>query len=160
MTPILIRLAHDIDDALGGTACADALEASTADLSFVHWRFFADMLRAMPPATDDVQAVIDPVIAGMDRRGRGEDWPEAADAARAAAEAAAEAAAGFDGDREARHAGDEVGAWAAEAAKVAAAAWAAADADAALAAAAATFADVPRETQQAILLRLIREASE
>jgi hypothetical protein len=91
MTPILTRLARDIDLALGGTVCQDAITTSTADLSLVHWRFLADVLRAMPPVPDDVQAVIDPVIAGLDRLGRGEEWAEARVAAWAEARAAVRA---------------------------------------------------------------------
>ena len=132
MTP-LYTIARDIDDALGGTACADALEASTADQSLVLWRFLAAVLREMKPEPGKVQAAIDPVIAGMDRLGRGEDWPKADARAARAATAAAEAACATEAGARA--------AWAADAA------WA------------ATFADVPRARQRDILLRLIQEAS-
>ena len=80
MTPILTRLARDIDLALGGSVCRDAIRDASnggADLSLVHWRFLAEVLRAMPPATDEVQATIDPVIDMFDRLGRGEEWTRA-----------------------------------------------------------------------------------
>ncbi len=146
MTPILTRIARDIDEALGGSVCQDAIRDASnggADLSLVHWRFLADVLRAMQPAADKVQAVIDPVIAGMDKLGRGEEWTEAE--ARTAvwveqAEAATRAA-------EAR----------------AAAAVAALSALSALsavrAASLATLAAVSRAHQRDILLRLIEEAN-
>jgi len=92
MTPILTRLARAIDDALGGIACINAITASKADLSLVHWRFLAKVLRAMPRQPADMQAVIDPVITGMDRLWRGEEWPEA-EAAWAAKRAAERAVA-------------------------------------------------------------------
>jgi hypothetical protein len=161
MTPILTRLARDIDLALGGSVCRDAIRDASnggADLSLVHWRFLADMLCAMPPAADKLQAITDPVIAGMDRLGRGEEWTEAeAAAAWAAAAAVAVAASGR----------AEVAAWAAWAWAAAEAAWAAAEARAlqagwAAAAAArwATSAGVIRLHQRDILLRLIEEAGE
>jgi hypothetical protein len=140
MTP-LYTIAHDIDIALGGTACADALEASTFDQSLVLWRFLAAVMRRMQCAPAKVQVAIYRVIAGMDRLGRGESWPKA-DAAAAWADAWSAAAA-------------EDAAWDAEAVE---AAWA--ESAWAESAWAATFADVPRETQRDILLRLIREASE
>jgi hypothetical protein len=162
MTP-LYTIARDIDDALGGTACRDAIEASTADLSLVLWRFLAAVMREMRPAPAKVQVAIAPVIAGMDRLGRGEEWPEAAAraAARAAeaaanvaanvAEATAAAASWAASSQSATEAARAAAAWVARAAAEAAA-WAA---DAAWA---ATFASVPRKTQRDILLRLIKEA--
>jgi hypothetical protein len=148
MTP-LYTIAHDIDQALGGTACRDAIEASTFDHSLVLWRFLAAVLREMKPGSAKTQAAIDPVIEGLDRLARGEEWPEA-DAADAAWAEAARAPA--------------PAAWAelavtTEAARTAAAwaAWAAAWAEAARA---ATFADVPRARQRDIFLRLIQEASQ
>jgi hypothetical protein len=150
MTP-LYTIARDIDQVVGGFACRDALEASTFDHSRVVWRFLAAVLREMKPAPAKVQAVIDPVIAGMDRRGRGEEWPEAR-AAERAAQAVARAVA-FEGAwaaaRAARAASEA--SWAA--ARAARAAWAA------WAAKLAARAGVSRETQRDILLRLIQEAS-
>ena len=71
-------------------AIPDAIGGDGRDLGRVHWAFLGDTLRRMPPQPTDIQAVIDPVIEGMDRLARGEDWPEAA--AMAAAEAAEAAA--------------------------------------------------------------------
>jgi hypothetical protein len=96
----------------------------------------------MKPEPGKVQAAIDPVIAGMDRLGRGEDWPKADARAARAATAAAEAACATEAAEAA--CATEAGARAAWAAD---AAWA------------ATFADVPRARQRDILLRLIQEAS-
>jgi hypothetical protein len=166
MTP-LYTIARDIDQALGGTACADALEASTFDQSLVRWRFLAAVMREMQCAPAKVQAVIDPVIAGMDRLARGEDWPEAD--ARAAAKAAWAAWAARDAAGAGAKSAAEAALAAAEAAlaaaKAADAAWdaAAAEADAAWAAWAAELAvraGVPRARQRDIFLRLIQEASQ
>jgi hypothetical protein len=150
MTPILTRLARDIDDALGGSVCQDAIRDASnggADLSLVHWRFLAGVLRAMTPAADKVQAVIDPVIAGMDKLGRGERWPKAKGwgTEKAARRMRARAA----------QLEDMAAAWTADAA--AEAAWAPAWAKEA--AAWATSAAVTRARQRDILLRLIKEAS-
>ena len=162
MTPILTRLARDIDLALDGTVCQDAIRDASnggADLSLVEWRFLADMLRAMPEQPDDVQAVIDPVIAGMDRLGRGEEWTEAE--ARTAVRVA-------QSEAEARAAAAAVEAWAAVVAvvhvalsvveevveEVVVVAWVQ------NAAWTATVAGVTRAHQRGILLRLIKEASD
>jgi hypothetical protein len=178
MTPILTRLASDIDTALCGTACMDAITASTADLSLVHWRFLAAMLRARQPVSDEVQAVMDPVIAGLDRLGCGEGWPKAeAKAAEAAAWAAWAEAAAVAAAEAAAEADVEVATWAARAADEEAewahAAWAAAKAATCAAAdaawaevatwatwAAAEAAGLSFPHQRDILLRLIEEASE
>jgi hypothetical protein len=152
MTP-LYTIARDIDDALGGTACADAIEASTADLSRVVWRFLAAVMREMKPGPAEVQAVIDPVIAGLDRLGRGEDWPKAD--ARAASWAAETVPSARDGRRRTW--------WAAGVAVMAARAARARPlfaADASWAAEHAARADVPRARQRDIFLRLIQEARE
>ena len=148
---------RDIPGAIGGDG---------RDLSRVHWSFLADTLRHMPPQPANVQAVIDPVIAGMDRLARGEDWPEAAEAAaraeaaacawawaEAAAEAWAEAAA-----RAEAAACAEAAAWAwAWAAAAARAAEAAARAAEAAARAAEAWADEIIRQRDA-LLRLIKDA--
>ena len=146
----------------------DAVAVDGKDLSRVHWAWLAEELRSLPVTTSDVQAVINPVIAGMDLLAAGKDWPEkaaadAAGAAYAAAAAAADAdsaahaaahAAAYAAVSAARSAADAA-AYAARAADVAAyAAYAAADAaDAAYAADAAA-----RQRQAANLLRLIAEA--
>jgi len=103
------RIAESIFEALPAdkakaffAALPDAVGCDGKDLSRVHWQFLAAELRSLPPQPDDIQAVIDPVITGMDLLAQGLYWPAAADAA---ADADADAA------------------WAA--------AWAAADADAA-----------------------------
>ena len=61
----------------------DAISCDGKDLSIVPWQFLAAELRSLPPQPDDIQAVIDPVIAGMDLLAQGRDWP-AAEAAEAA----------------------------------------------------------------------------
>ena len=48
------------------------------DLTRVGWQFLAAELRALPPVPNDTQAVIDPVIKGMDLLAEGKEWPEAA----------------------------------------------------------------------------------
>ena len=94
----LLRIAESIFEALQTTkdktdfavAFGDAVGRDGKDLSLVHWAFLAAELRAIPATTDAVQAVIDPVIEGMDLLASGQEWP--ADAADAAARAAARAA--------------------------------------------------------------------
>jgi hypothetical protein len=81
MTPILTCLASDIDQAIGGTECMDAIAASTADLSLVEWRFLAEVLREMVHGTVFGEALSATVIAGLDGLGRGRDWPGAEAAA-------------------------------------------------------------------------------
>jgi hypothetical protein len=73
----------------------DAVGCDGKDLSRVGWQFLAAELRALPPQTTDIQAVIDPVITGLDLLAAGQDWPHAhaANAAHAAAAAAYAAAA-------------------------------------------------------------------
>lgn len=71
--------------------CLPALDAARGkDLSRVGWLFLSAMLREMPMPDAETKSVVDPVIAGMDRLARGEDWPEAwLEAAARAARAAA-----------------------------------------------------------------------
>jgi hypothetical protein len=71
-------------------AFPDAVACDGKDLSRVHWAFLAAELRMLPKQSDDVQAVIDQVIAGMDALASGGEW--SSDAARASARATAEAA--------------------------------------------------------------------
>jgi hypothetical protein len=155
------------------------VERDGKDLSRVHWAFLAEELRSLPKVPDDVQEVIDPVIAGMDLLAAGREWSSdaaesaawdaapnaaqyaaqyAAGAAAWAARAAAQAAA-RDAARDAAQAAARDAARAAEAAGDAA--WAAeAAGDAARAAAgAATVAHVIKR-QRDTLLRLISEAPE
>ncbi len=62
-----------------------AIGCNGKNLTLVGWQFLAAELRSMPPVPADVQAAIDPVIAGMDLLSEGKEWPtqavEAADAA-------------------------------------------------------------------------------
>ena len=121
-------------------ALPDAVGRDGKDLSRVHWGFLAAELRAMPQTTDAVQAVIDPVIDGMDLLFSGQQWT----AARAAADAAdASEAAAFTANAAAAARAAAAAASAATAARAAAfsAASAAFFAKAAAAAAARAAAD-------------------
>ena len=99
----VLRIAESIFEALPDSegmaffaALPDAVGRDGKDLSRVHWGFLAAELRVMPQTTDAAQAVIDPVIDGMDLLFSGQQWPgarAAANAARAASYAAARAAA-------------------------------------------------------------------
>ena len=93
----VLRIAENIFEALPVAegraffaALPDAVGRDGKDLSRVHWGFLAAELRAMPQTTDAAQAVIDPVIEGMDLMAKGCEWANAADAA-AHAYAAADA---------------------------------------------------------------------
>ena len=138
----------------------EAIGCDGKDLSLVGWQFLAAELRSLPPVPDDIQAVIDLVIKGMDLLSEGKEWPEAAGniAAAAAADATATATA-------ARNA---YAAWSATAAAWsatrAAYAYAAANAAAADATATATAARdsyayaAARLRERDLLLRLVSEA--
>ena len=170
LTLPLLRIAESIFEGLPAdeaksffAAFPGAIGCDGRDLSLVHWQFLGAELRALPAVPASIQAVIDPVIAGMDLLASGQEWPSetAARAARAAgaAEAAARAAAGAAG------AAAWAAAWAAEAAARAAAgaAWVAAGAAeeaaawAARAAEAAAGADA-RRRQRDLLLSLVSQA--
>lgn len=165
--PIMVqRIAESIFEALPSLeapaffeALPDAVACDGKDLSRVGWQFLAAELRSLPEMPADIQAVIDPVISGMDLLASGQPWP-AAEAARAAARASrASRAAAWGAARASR---------AAAGAAARAAAWDAAwdagvaarnAADAAIAAtwaAGAAAAAVCR--QRDLLLRLISEA--
>ena len=76
-------------------ALPEAIGCDGKDLSRVHWQFLAAELRSLPAMPNGVQAVIYPVIAGMDLLSSGLEWKEAqawANAAYATADAAANAA--------------------------------------------------------------------
>ena len=100
----VLRIAENIFEDLPddeGTAffaaLPDAVGRDGKDLSCVQWGFLAAELRAMPQTTDAAQAVIDPVIDGMDLLFSGQQWTatkatKAAYAAYAAAEESTEAA--------------------------------------------------------------------
>lgn len=126
-------------------ALPDAVGRDGKDLSRVVWQFLHVELRALPPQPADYQALIEPVISGMDLLASGEVWPAAA--ARAAADAVGPAAA-----------------YAAAHAAVYAAADGYADAAACSAAYAVGYAArsaahaVARKRQAQTILQLIREA--
>ena len=80
----VLRIAENIYEDLPdgeGTAffaaLPDAVGRDGKDLSRVHWGFLAAELRAMPQKTDAAQAVIDPVIDGMDLLFSGQQWTAA-----------------------------------------------------------------------------------
>ena len=146
-------------------AIPDAVDRDGRDLSRVHWKVLGQILRDLPDVPQDVQAVIDPVIEGMDLLAAGKDWPaaaHAAHAARAAARAAhaaahanthdAHAAAHAAAATVAAHANTHDAARAARAAAVTVAAHAAAHA------AAADDYPAAVRRQRDIILTLIREA--
>jgi hypothetical protein len=92
----VLRIAESIFEALPDSegraffaALPDAVGRDGKDLSRVHWGFLAAELRVMPQTTDAAQAVIDPVIDGLDLLFSGQQWPDA----RAAADAAGAAGA-------------------------------------------------------------------
>jgi hypothetical protein len=166
----LVRICEDIFEALPAddakvffAEIPRAIGRDGKDLSRVHWQFLAAELRALPTVPAEIQAVIDPVIAGMDMLASGQPWDKdtAARAAAYAANTAARAAA-YAANTAARAA-----AYAANAAAyVARAAYAAADAaraayaaDAANAARAAYAAyDTARLRQRDTILQLMRTA--
>ena len=96
--PVMVqRIAENIFEALPAdeakaffAALPDAVGCDGKDLSRVGWQFLAAELRSLPPQPADIEAVIDPVIAGMERLANGQDWPvaHAANAANAATAAA------------------------------------------------------------------------
>ena len=107
----LLRIAENIFEALPSddaraffAALPDAVACDGKDLSLVHWSFLAAEMRALPTVPDQIQRVIDQVIAGMDTLAHGGEWCKdtandvahaalaAANAARGAALAAANAA--------------------------------------------------------------------
>ena len=146
--PVMVqRIAESIFEALPAdeakaffAALPDAVACDGKDLTKVGWQFLAAELRSLPTQPAEVQAVIDPVIAGMDLLASGQEWSAAEAAARAAAARAAAA----------RAAEAAAEAAAARAAVRAAAVWAAEAAEAAGAAV--------RLRQRDLLLRLIAEA--
>jgi hypothetical protein len=159
--PVMVqRIAENIFEVLPAdeakaffAALPDAVSCDGKDLSKVGWQFLAAELRSLPEQFAEIQAVVDPVIAGMDLLASGQEWSAAAaDAAAAAAADAAAYAAAADAAAAAAYA-----AWAvADAADAADAAAAYAAADAARAAADAA-ADA-RLRQRDLLLQLISEA--
>jgi regulator of protease activity HflC (stomatin/prohibitin superfamily) len=148
----------------------NAVGCDGKDLSRVGWQFLAAELRSLPPQPADIQAVIDPVIAGIDRLANGQDWPaayaaNAANAAYAAYAATANAAAAA--TEATAYAATEATAYAATEATAADAAYAARDATAATAraayaatatATATATANAARLRQRDLLLQLISDA--
>ena len=73
-----------VEDALKFLAALPkAIGCDGKDLSRVPWQFLAQTLRNMPLQPAEIQAVVDPVIAGLELLGAGKEWP-AADVAAAA----------------------------------------------------------------------------
>jgi len=162
--PVMVqRIAENIFEALPAdeakkffAALPSAVNCDGKNLTNVGWQFLAAELRSLPKQPAKIQAVIDPVITGMDLLASGQEWAAAAAArvvaygANAAADSAAAAAAAAAAARAAAYGADAYAARAAaRAANAAAAAYAAAvygvDADA-------------RLSQRDLLLRLISEA--
>jgi regulator of protease activity HflC (stomatin/prohibitin superfamily) len=140
----------------------NAVGCDGKDLSRVGWQFLAAELRSLPPQPADIQAVIDPVIAGIDRLANGQDWPAAY-----AATAANAAYAAYAATANAAAAATEATAYAATEATAADAAYAARDATAATAraayaatatATATATANAARLRQRDLLLQLISDA--
>ena len=161
----VLRIAENIFEALPDhegkaffAALPDAVGRDGRDLSRVVWAFLAAELRALPQTTDAAQAVIDPVIDGMDLFFSGQQWPDARAAADAAyaAYAAADAYAAY-AAAYAAHAAADAAYAAAYAARAAAYAARAAAYDAAYAARAAyaAYAAYGRNRQRDTLLALI-----
>jgi hypothetical protein len=124
----------------------DAVATDGKDLSLIHWAFLGETLRNLPPQRPEIQAVIDPVIDGMDLLASGNVWEKDASAASAARAVASDARAAA-----------RAVASAASAAR--AVAWAASDVARAVAWAASDAArDAETRRQRESLLRLIREA--
>ena len=89
------RIAENIFEALPANdaktffaALPDAVSCDGKDLSKVGWQFLAAELRSLPEQHEDVRAVIDPVITGMDLLASGQVWSTAAAADADAADAA------------------------------------------------------------------------
>jgi regulator of protease activity HflC (stomatin/prohibitin superfamily) len=140
-------------------ALPSAIGCDGKDLTLVGWKFLAAELRSLPAVSAETQAVVAPVIAGMDRLAQGFRWPahEAESASKAAYAAASAYAAAYAAAASADAAAYDAANAAAYAANAAAYA-AAYVADAA----AATYSDadiiVPRRRQRDTLLQLIKEA--
>jgi hypothetical protein len=170
--PVMLqRIAENIFESLPAdeaksffAALPDAVDHDGKDLSCVSWQFLAIELRALPPQRPEIQAVIDPVISGIDLLAQGLEWSRQEAEAAAAAARAARAEAEAEAD-----AAEEAAVWEAALAEEGAAL--AAEEEAALAAEeAASAAEEAQEAQEAqaaaeaqrrqrdLLLRLISEA--
>lgn len=166
--PIMVqRIAESIFDRLPAedalkflAALPGAIGCDGKDLSRVAWKFLAQTLRNMPLQPAKFQAVVDPVIAGLELLAAGGEWPNsAADAARWAAVNAATAAACNAADA-ARRAAATSARWPNPARRAAASAcWAATAAAARWADAADAYAYAAAVAQQRdLLLQLISDA--
>jgi hypothetical protein len=163
--PVMVqRIAENIFEALPAedarvffAALPEAVACDGKDLTRVGWQFLAAELRSLPPQPPEIQAVVDPVIHGLELLAAGQRWPTAAEAAEAEAAAARAARAAWAAWAAADAA--EAAADAAEAAEAAAwaawAAWAAAEAAEAAEAAGRLAA---RRRQRDLLLQLISSA--
>ena len=98
--PIMVQRIADsiferlpVEDALKFLAALpDAIGCDGKDLSRVAWKFLAQTLRNMPPQPAEIQAVVDPVIAGLELLAAGREWPNLPAACWAAVDNAAAAA--------------------------------------------------------------------
>jgi hypothetical protein len=166
---MLQRIAESIFEALPAedaraffAALPDAVACDGKDLTKVGWQFLSSELRSLPPQPAEIEAVLNPVIAGMDLLAEGNEWPEAASAANAANAADDAAWAAITASKAASAAmaaraanATSKAAWIARAAMAARAANAAASAATWAAGTAGTGA---RMRQRDLLLRLIAEA--
>ena len=95
--PVMVqRIAENIFEALPAdeakkffAALPSAVNCDGKNLTNVGWQFLAAELRSLPKQPAKIQAVIDPVITGMDLLASGQEW--AAAAAAAVADTAADA---------------------------------------------------------------------
>ena len=95
--PVMVqRIAEKIFEALPAAdakaffaALPDAVNCDGKDLTKVGWQFLAAEVRSLPNCADQVQAVIEPVITGMDLLASGQEWAADAKAANWAANWAA-----------------------------------------------------------------------
>ena len=165
--PVMVqRIAENIFEALPVNdakaffaALPDAVSCDGKGLSKVGWQFLAAELRSLPEQSAEIQAVIDPVITGMDLLASDQVWDAAWATARAAAAARAAADAADDNAAAAAAAAARAAASADDktADAAAAASWSA-DAARAATRAADADADAVRLRQRDLLLRLISEA--
>jgi|694.fasta_scaffold16660_6 hypothetical protein len=134
-----------------------AVATDGKDLSLIHWAFLGETLRNLPPQRPEIQAVIDPVIDGMDLLASGSVWEKGTRAAASDAARAAYAASCAAGDA-AGNAGNA--AWAVSDAAGVAAGDAASDGvwAATMAVDMAYCRAAETRRQRESLLRLIREA--
>ena len=162
---VVLRIAENIYEDLPDdeataffAALPDAVGRDGKDLSRVHWGFLAAELRAMPQTTDAAQAVIDPVIDGMDLLFSGQQWTAARAAEGGAATFSAEGRAGAFSANAARAA--RAAAFSANDARAAAAADAARATAATAAAARATAAAADDSVSAATYAASVAKAAE